>query len=157
MKKDAYIVFGEWEEDLNDLTNDEIADLVRAFFAYVRRGEVPSKEAFPDRMVRSCWRKVQQAEDRADQAYEEKCEKLRVNGRKGGAPKGNSNALKQPKTTKNNQMVEKTTKTSLPDPDPDQDIRLSVPPSATDNQERKYSDMHYDKLQQLYSKFGEKG
>lgn len=114
MKKDTYIVFGEWEDDLEDLDDQEIAALVRAFFKYVRRGE---KSTFKDRMVRACWRKVQQAEDRANSAYEEKCEQNRLNGQKGGAPKGNQNAKKQP----NNRTVEKTTETTLPNPDPDRD------------------------------------
>lgn len=114
MKKDTYIVFGEWEDDFEDLNDQELAALTRAFFKYVRRGE---KSTFEDRMVRSCWRKVQQAEDRANSAYEEKCEQNRLNGQKGGAPKGNQNAKKQP----NNRTVEKTTETTLPDRDPDPD------------------------------------
>lgn len=114
MKKDTYIVFGEWEDDFEDLNDQELAALTRAFFKYVRRGE---KSTFDDRMVRSCWRKVQQAEDRANSAYEEKCEQNRLNGQKGGAPKGNQNAKKQP----NNRTVEKTTETTLPDRDRDPD------------------------------------
>ena len=115
MKRDTYIVFGEWEDDLEDLSDEEIAALTRAFFKYVRRGE---KSTFKDRMVRSCWRKVQQAEDRANAAYDEKCEQNRRNGKKGGAPVGNRNATKQPKTTENNRTVEKTTETTLPNPNP---------------------------------------
>ena len=115
MKKDTYIVFGEWEDDFEDLNDQELAALTRAFFKYVRRGE---KSTFKDRMVRSCWRKVQQAEDRANAAYDEKCEQNRRNGKKGGAPVGNRNATKQPKTTENNRTVEKTTETTLPNPNP---------------------------------------
>ena len=116
MKRDTYIVFGEWEDDLEDLNDEEIAALTRAFFKYVRSGEKPT---FKDRMVRSCWRKIQQAEDRANAAYDEKCERNRLNGQKGGAPVGNRNATKQPKTTENNRTVEKTTETTLPNPNRD--------------------------------------
>lgn len=115
MKRDTYIVFGEWEDDLEDLNDEEIAALTKAFFKYVRTGEKPT---FKDRMVRSCWRKIQQAEDRANAAYDEKCERNRRNGKKGGAPVGNRNATKQPKTTENNRTVEKTTETTLPNPNP---------------------------------------
>ena len=113
MKRDTFIVYGEWEDDLEDLDDHEVAELTRAFFAYVRRGEKPTFEN-EDRMIRKCWRTVQGAEDRAIAAYDEKCEKNRLNGQKGGAPKGNKNAKKQP----NNRTVEKTTENNPPNPNP---------------------------------------
>ena len=50
--------------------------------------------------------------DYNNERYKEKVEKNRVNGKKGGAPRGNNNAGKQPQTTQNNQTVEKTTQTT---------------------------------------------
>lgn len=63
--------------------------------------------------------------DNNQRKYNEKVERNRANGSKGGAPKGNTNAkAKQPKTsetTQNNQTVEKTTETTLNDNDNDND------------------------------------
>lgn len=63
--------------------------------------------------------------DNNQRKYDEKVERNRINGSKGGAPKGNTNAkAKQPKTTEttqNNPTVEKTTETTLNDNDNDND------------------------------------
>ena len=147
MGKDTFLAFTEWEDNCEDLSDEEFGQMMRALFKYVKNGEKP---AFSDRTMRSCWRPIQQAIDRAEKAYEDKCEQNRKNGKKGGAPKGNQNARKQPKQPK-------TTETTLPHPNPNPNIGLAVSPGATATQGRKYSDEHYDKLQQLYSKFGEKG
>lgn len=69
--------------------------------------------------------------DNNQRKYDEKVERNRINGSKGGAPKGNTNALlkqpKQPKTTEttqNNPTVEKTTETTLNDNDNDNDKEI---------------------------------
>ena len=45
-----------------------------------------------------------------EENYNKVVENNRENGKKGGAPKGNKNAVKQPKTTETTQVVDKTTK-----------------------------------------------
>jgi len=117
MNKETFIVFSEWEDNCEDLTDEEFGRLMRAFFKYAKNGVKPT---FSDRAMRACWRPIQQATDRANEAYQAKCEKNRENGKKGGAPKGNTNAQKQPNNP-NNQTVEKTTETTLPDRDRDRD------------------------------------
>ena len=127
MNKETFIVFSEWEDNCEDLTDEEFGRLMRAFFKYAKNGVKPT---FSDRAMRACWRPIQQATDRANEAYQAKCEKNRENGKKGGAPKGNMNAQKQPnnpnnqtveKTTENNRKQPKTTETTLPDRDRDRD------------------------------------
>lgn len=113
-KSDTYIVFGEWEEDFDDLTDEELGSLTRAFFAYVRRGENPT---FSDRMVRSCWRKAQQASDRSSKAYEAKCEQNKENGKKGGRPKKTED--EKPKKPNGYFGFSEKTEKTLPDPYPD--------------------------------------
>ena len=113
MEKDTFIVFMEWEENCEDLTDEEFGQLMRAVFQYAKNGEKPS---FSDRTMRACWKPIQQAIDRANEAYEHQCEVNRANGKKGGAPYGNQNAKKQ-KTTETTE----TSETTLPHPDPDPD------------------------------------
>ena len=112
MNKETFIVFSEWEDNCEDLTDEEFGRLMRAFFKYAKNGVKPT---FSDRAMRACWRPIQQATDRANEAYQAKCEKNRENGKKGGAPKGNMNAQKQPNNP-NNQTVEKTTENNRKQP-----------------------------------------
>jgi hypothetical protein len=79
---------------------------------YSATGELPD---FTDAMLKFAFSMFRGQLDRDAEKYEEVCQKRSENGKKGGAPKGNQNAAK--KTTKNkrnNQTVEKTSKTSLP-------------------------------------------
>lgn len=115
MNKDTYIVFGEWEDNLVDLTQREKGDILDALFGYWRRGEKP---VFSDRALRNVWRPMETAIDRMNEAYEAQCEVNRENGKKGGAPIGNQNARKYPKTTKTTETTE-TSETTLPDPYPE--------------------------------------
>lgn len=112
MNKDTYIVFGEWEDNLVDLTQEEKGDILDALFAYWRRREKPN---FKDRGLRSVWRPMEGAINRSIEAYDNQCENNRENGKKGGAPKGNQNARKYPKTTETTE----TSETTLPNPNPD--------------------------------------
>ena len=146
---DTYLAFGEWEDNCEELTTEEKGMMWDALFAYWRRGE---KLTFSDRFMRACWKPIQQAIDRANDAYEAKCEQNRENGRKGGRPKkdtetetekanGYSGFLKKPKKT-------------LPDPypypnpnrDPDPD---GWSPSATatykksKNKFKNFDERHY--------------
>ena len=125
-----------------------------ALFAYWRRGEKP---AFSDRFMRACWRPIQQAIDRANDAYKAKCEQNRANGRKGGRPKKEES----PEEEKPNGyfgFFEKTEKT-LPDrdPDPDRNPEYRPPKAASTTKksknkfknfdERQYSDEFYEELE----------
>ena len=138
MSKDYFVVFGEWEDNCEELSDEEFGRIMRAFFGYVRRGEKPE---FSDRSMRLCWKPIKNACDRADEAYESKCKTNRINGKKGGAPIGNQNAKKQ-KNNRNNRTVEKTTETTLPNPNPDPnpDLRLSAAFGGADNRNWKYSE-----------------
>lgn len=112
-KSDTYIAFGEWEDNCEELTTEEKGKMWDALFAYWRRGEKPT---FSDRFMRACWRPIQQAIDRANEAYEAKCEKNRENGKRGGRPKKEETE----KANGYSGFLEKTQKT-LPDPDRDRD------------------------------------
>lgn len=155
MEKDTFIVFMEWEDNCEDLTDEEFGQLMRAVFKYARNGEKPS---FSDRTMRACWKPIQQAIDRANEAYKQQCEVNRINGKKGGAPYGNQNAKKQ-KTTETSETSETTLPHPDPDPHPDRDPNPNGwSPSATASQykksknkfknfdERVYSDEVYENL-----------
>lgn len=108
---DTYLAFGEWEDNCEELTTEEKGLMWDAVFAYWRRGEKPS---FSDRFMRACWKPIQQAIDRSNEAYEAKCEQNRLNGKKGGRPK------KEEAEKANGYFgFSKKTEKTLPDPDRD--------------------------------------
>ena len=85
------------------LTDEEAGQMVKAFFEYTTTGKEPEL----NRTLSLLFMSFKHQFERDVENYHKKVERLRENGKKGGAPKGNQNAKKE-----NNQMVEKTTKTS---------------------------------------------
>lgn len=149
---DTYLAFGEWEDNCEELTTEEKGLMWDAVFAYWRRGEKPT---FSDRFMRACWKPIQQAIDRSNEAYEAKCEQNRLNGKKGGRPK-------KEETEKANGSFgfSKKTEKTLPDPDRDPERYPDrESPKATFSQpksknkfknfdERVYPDELYRKLEE---------
>lgn len=71
-------------EPLADLTDEQLGRVTRAILRYGRDGTVPAfdgAESLAFKFMRSNF-------DRETAAYDDKVERLRVNGRKGGRPKG---------------------------------------------------------------------
>ena len=104
--KNSFIVHLDYKDDLQLLSRDERGAIFDAMFSYAETGEVPT---FDDRALAMAFAPIKRWMDKDAAAYEETCRKNRANGAKGGAPVGNQNAKKQPKTTQNNRTVEKTT------------------------------------------------
>ena len=149
---DTYLAFGEWEDNCEELTDEEFGQMMRAVFAYWRKGENPT---FSDRFMRACWKPIRQAIDRSTEAYEAKCEQNRQNGKKGGRPR-------KEETEKANGYFgfSKKTEKTLPDPDRDPDReRDYIPPAAAATHksksknkfknfdERQYSDDAYERIE----------
>ena len=92
--KVAFLVYYDWESLFNSLDNNEQAgELIKALFAFAKRGEIAE---FTGALKMAFVFMSQQLERDADK-WEEICSQRSEAGRKGGAPKGNKNASKQPK------------------------------------------------------------
>ena len=87
MNKDSMIYLFEWDDMCEDLTDEEFGRLIRSVSKYAQTSE---KATFSDRMLKSNFKTMTKAIDRFDKKYEAKCEKNRVNGKKGGRPKNES-------------------------------------------------------------------
>ena len=83
MAKDSFIFHLENAEDLEDLTLEEQGMILQAMIEYSRTGKQPH---FEDRALRSVWRPIFRRLKADKEAYEEKCESNRENGKKGGRP-----------------------------------------------------------------------
>lgn len=116
--KKSFVLYTEYEENLEELPDDELGQLFRAIFSYVNRGVVldlsPScKMAFSF---------IRKDLDRNQAKYEETCRKRREAGSKGGRPpKANANGENQGKPKKPNGFSENQGKPKKPDNDNDND------------------------------------
>jgi hypothetical protein len=103
---DSFILYTSYYALIEGLTDEQLGKLTRAIFLYARDGEIINLEP----VVRMAFGFIVDDMKRNKAKYEEKVERWRANGRKGGAPKGNQNARKkQPVGCENNQEVKKTT------------------------------------------------
>ena len=118
MKK-SFLIYHEYKEHLELLSDAELGQFLRGVMAYEITGEVPKFKG----MLQMAFSFVKGNLDRDRVKYEETCDKNRENGKKGGAPKGNNNASKQPKTT---ERLKKQPKQADNDNDIDNDIEIDI-------------------------------
>jgi hypothetical protein len=87
----SFPIYKDWEDIFNGLeSNDEAGQLIKALFAYAKRGE----EAKFKGGLKIAFIAMSQQIDRDGQKWEEMCNRNSINGKKGGAQRGNRNALK---------------------------------------------------------------
>lgn len=82
-EKNSFVMYYEWEESFSDLTNAQLGELLRAIFAYEKRGESYSGN---DPSVKMAMGFIKGALDRGKERYQNVCERNRANGKKGGRP-----------------------------------------------------------------------
>lgn len=95
---------------VNILSDTRAGKLFKLLFEYAENQDVDQTQL--DSAVRLAFNAFKPGIDKGRKKYLSVIKRNRENGKKGGAPKGNQNARKQPKTTRNNQTVEKTTQTT---------------------------------------------
>lgn len=76
-------LYTSYLESLAPFSDDEIGRMVRAMLTYAATGETP----LFDGNERFIWPTLKAQIDRDEAAYQERCEKNRANGAKGGRPK----------------------------------------------------------------------
>lgn len=69
--KRTFIMYADIEDQLQDFTDAEAGQILRAILAYANRGEEPHLE---DRALRCLFKNIKSTIDRTDEAYEQKCE-----------------------------------------------------------------------------------
>ena len=111
MEKKSFIVRIENGEQVRMLTDEQAGKLFKSLFSYMDSGETIQTA---DRLLLFAFSVFKGQLDRDAEKYKETCRKRSESGKKGGAPKGNTNAAKN---KQNKQKQTKTSKTSLPDPE----------------------------------------
>ena len=74
MAKDSFLLYYEWEDNLSDLTDDQLGSLLRALFSYEKRGE---QYAGNDPEVRMAFRFVKGTLDRNREKYDARVEQCK--------------------------------------------------------------------------------
>lgn len=91
--KNSFLIYHEYKDILEDLTNEELGKLFRAIFDYEIDSIIPNFTG----LMKMAFTVIKGNLDRDRNKYDKRCESSSENGKKGGAPKGNQNARKQPK------------------------------------------------------------
>ena len=112
--KKSFVLYTEYEENLEELPDAELGQLFRAIFSYVNRGVVPELSA----STKMAFSFIRKDLDRNQAKYEEICRKRREAGSKGGRPpKANADGENQTKAKKPNGFSGNQTKAKKPDND----------------------------------------
>ena len=79
--KDSFILFTEYKEQVDMLTDEQAGILLKAIFCYSAGEDLPPMDA----ITKMAFSFIRSAMDRADDKYQRKIEANRENGRRGGS------------------------------------------------------------------------
>lgn len=94
MAKDSFLLYYEWEDNLSDLTDDQLGSLLRALFSYEKRGE---QYAGNDPEVRMAFRFVKGTLDRNREKYDARVEQCKEAGKRSGEARKNKKKTRDKK------------------------------------------------------------
>ena len=103
---DSFILYTSYYALIEGLTDEQLGQLTRAIFLYARDGKSIKLEP----VVRMAFGFIIDDMKRNKAKYEEKVERWRANGKKGGRPRKNQEDKQKPIDFENNQEVSKITK-----------------------------------------------
>ncbi len=96
-EKQSFIIYYEWEEMLQFMTDSQIAETLRAMFSYAKRGEIPE---FSSPLLNTTFCVIKYAIDRDSEKYKQRSAVNSQNGKKGGRPKSKKTEKDQTKAKK---------------------------------------------------------
>lgn len=108
MDKSSFLIYLDYEEQFNLLTDEQIGQLMRAIIKYEKTREIPQLNG----IVKMAFSFIKTQLDRDREKYEARCEKNRENAKKGGRPRKN-----QKDNLKANGFNEKQMDAKKPDDD----------------------------------------
>ena len=98
-KPQAVNFFIDSLKELDLLTDEQTGKLLKALLRYAENGEEP--DFSDDKAIMLMFSMMSRRIDRDFERYSKVCEKRSEVGKKGGAPKGNANAARNPKQANN--------------------------------------------------------
>lgn len=91
--KNSFLIYYEYRDILEDLTNEELGMLFRAIFDYEIDGTIPNFESL---LMKMAFKVIKGNLDRDSNKYDKRCETSAQNGAKGGRPKKDEEKPKKP-------------------------------------------------------------
>lgn len=107
--KNNFLLEKSQGEVFNELSDNDAGKLIKGVYNYVNTGD-----SGLDGYLKIVFIPIKTKIDENEESYQKRCEINKINGSKGGAPKGNTNAKKS-ETTENNQSVSETTENNMND------------------------------------------
>lgn len=83
MDKNSFLIYLDYEEQFNLLTDEQVGQLMRAIIKYEKTQEIPQLEG----MLKMAFSFIKTQLDRDREKYQARCEKNKENGARGGRPK----------------------------------------------------------------------
>jgi len=83
MDKSSFLIYLDYEEQFNLLTDEQVGQLMRAIIKYEKTREIPQL----DGVIKMAFSFIKTQLDRDREKYEARCEKNRENAKKGGRPR----------------------------------------------------------------------
>lgn len=90
--RNSFLLYAEYEQYFDLLKSEEQAKLIKALFAVFNGKDTSELEVQMEGATKMAFAFMRTQLENDTKKYQEKCDKLRENGAKGGAPKGNQNA-----------------------------------------------------------------
>lgn len=81
--KSSFLIYLDYKEQFELLTDEELGQLLRAIMLYEETGKITELSG----MLKMAFSFIRTQLDKDRQKYEDKCEKNRENAKKGGRPK----------------------------------------------------------------------
>lgn len=94
MDKNSFLMYIDYEEQFNLLTDEQIGQLMRAIIKYEKTGNVPELKG----MLKMAFSFIKTQLDRDREKYNKRCEQNRENAKKGGRPKKQEDNFETEKT-----------------------------------------------------------
>lgn len=138
MDKNSFLIYLDYKEHFELLSDEQLGKLLRAIMEYEETGTVPALEG----MEKMAFSFIKAQLDRDREKYENKCEKNKLNGAKGGRPKkaeGNNNNPENPTVFSETELNQSKPKKADNDNDTDNDIKEN-------NKRKKYGEFENVKL-----------
>lgn len=110
--KDSFILFSEYSEQFNMLSNEQAGILIKAIFAYSTDSSTDSELPEMDALTKLAFSFIRSALDRSDDKYQRKVEANRENGKLGGRPR--KIPQNGAETTENSEVTEEKNPTQNP-------------------------------------------
>ena len=94
MDKNSFLIYIDYEEQFNLLTDEEVGQLMRAIIKYEKTGNMPKL----DGMLKMAFSFIKTQLDRDRKKYNKKCEKNKENAKRGSRPKKQKDNFETEKT-----------------------------------------------------------